>query len=112
MSRKQAIASMKKHNMDVSFLKEGINWKKFNSMVQDAIEYEYEWDYVESEGENGVRFDWSKGSMWVHPPADLLGDKIPASATGQIPPDKDVKKALKKLKINTRQIPSRTGYKK
>ena len=80
-------------------LKEGVNWRKFNSMVQKAVERAYDWEYVENEGQNGVRFDWKRRSMWVHPPADFLGDKVPASVTGKIPPSSSVKRALKKLKV-------------
>ena len=83
-------------------LKEGINWRRFNSKVQDAIEHEYEWDYVENEGQNGIRFDWKRRSMWVHPPAEFLGDKVPASVSGKIPPSNDVKRALKKLKVKVK----------
>ena len=60
--------------------------------VREELEYAYEWDYVEQEGADSVRFDWgrSKKSMWVHKNG---------KASGEIPKDNYLKKAMKKLGI-------------
>jgi len=60
--------------------------------VREELEYAYEWDYVEQEGGDSVRFDWGRGrkSMWVHKNG---------KASGEIPKDNHLKKAMKKLRI-------------
>ena len=60
--------------------------------VREELEYAYEWDYVEQEGADSVRFDWgrSKKSMWVHKNG---------KSSGEIPKDNYLKKAMKKLGI-------------
>ena len=60
--------------------------------VREELEYAYEWDYVEQEGADSVRFDWGRGrkSMWVHKNG---------KSSGEIPKDNYLKKAMKKLGI-------------
>ena len=60
--------------------------------VREELEYAYEWDYVEQEGADSVRFDWGRGrkSMWVHKNG---------KSSGEIPKDNYLKKAMKKLRI-------------
>jgi hypothetical protein len=60
--------------------------------VREELEYAFEWDYVEQEGADSVRFDWGRGrkSMWVHKNG---------KASGEIPKDNHLKKAMKKLRI-------------
>ena len=60
--------------------------------VREELEYAFEWDYVEQEGADSVRFDWgrSKKSMWVHKNG---------KSSGEIPKDNYLKKAMKKLGI-------------
>ena len=60
--------------------------------IRDELEYAFEWDYVEQEGGDSVRFDWGRGrkSMWIHKNGE---------ATGEIPRNSDLEKAMKKLRI-------------
>ena len=82
------------YNQDVDFglkeqkLREGVKLGD----VREELEYAFEWDYVEQEGADSVRFDWGRGrkSMWVHKNG---------KSSGEIPKDNYLKKAMKKLGI-------------
>ena len=56
------------------------------------LEYEYQWDYVESESRERHRFDWNNGeySFWLN--SDLTGK-------GQLPPEIKQKVIDKGIKI-------------
>ena len=69
-------------------LKEGFNFRK----IRSKLEYEYDWDYVEQEGRDRIRFDWKRGreSMWVNDDGSVEGD---------VPRDSGLKRQMKKLGI-------------
>ena len=68
-------------------LKERFNFKK----IRSELEYEYDWDYVEQEGRNVIRFDWGRGdSMWVNDDGSI---------DGHVPRDSGLKRKMKKLGI-------------
>ena len=70
-------------------LKEGFNFKK----IRSELEYEYDWDYVEQEGRNVIRFDWGRGdSMWVNDDGSI---------DGHVPRDSGLKRKMKKLGIKS-----------
>ena len=48
-------------------------------MMEDTrrYEYEYDWDYVESEGSDCTRYDWGGKSMWVYSNG-AIGGNIPS----------------------------------
>jgi len=56
------------------------------------LEYEHDWDYVESEGMDRHRFDWNNGeySFWLN--SDLTGE-------GQVPPGLKPKLVEKGIEI-------------
>jgi hypothetical protein len=69
-------------------LKEGFNFRK----VRDKLEYEYDWDYVEQEGSDSVRFDFDRNrdSMWIYKNGSIGGN---------VPRDSGLKRQMKKLGI-------------
>ena len=69
-------------------LKEGFNFRK----VRDKLEYEYDWDYVEQEGSDSVRFDFDRNrdSMWIYKNGSIGGN---------VPKDSGLKRKMKKLGI-------------
>ena len=69
-------------------LKEGFNFRK----IRTDLEYEYDWDYVEQEGRDRIRFDWDRNSdsMWVNKDG---------SVEGNVPRDSGLKRQMKKLGI-------------
>ena len=73
---------MEKHQLDERF-----NFRK----IRSELEYEYDWDYVEQEGRDRVRFDWGRGdSMWVNDDGSIEGN---------VPRDSGLKRKMKKLGI-------------
>lgn len=46
------------------------------TMDTRKYEYEYDWDYVESEGSDCTRYDWANGSrsMWVYSNGSIDGN--------------------------------------
>ena len=74
---------MEKHQLDERF-----NFRK----IRSELEYEYDWDYVEQEGRDRIRFDWKRGrdSMWINDDG---------SVEGNVPRDSGLKRKMKKLGI-------------
>jgi hypothetical protein len=64
--------------------------------VRDKLENEYDWTYVEEEGNSSIRFDYGEYSMWVNSDGTVNGT-IPKGG----PDAKYVEKALKELGINS-----------
>ena len=64
--------------------------------IRNELEYAFEWDYVEQEGGDSVRFDWGRGrkSMRVHKNGE---------ATGEIPRNIHLRKAMKRLGIRWKE---------
>ena len=62
--------------------------------ARDTLENEYDWTYVEQEGNSSVRFDYGDNSMWVNSDGTVSGN-VPTKGSDA----KYVKKALKKLGI-------------
>lgn len=67
---------------------------------RDELEALYDWDYVESEGPDVLRLDWSGGSAWVNA-SDKTGE-------GQAPPV--LKKWLKKNKYRWSDVREEAVY--
>ncbi len=53
--------------------------------VRDAVEQKYDWTFVESEGEDVVRFDYCGGSrsIWIYDTGEVVGDDSRAKAVRQ-----------------------------
>jgi hypothetical protein len=49
-----------------------VNEETFNNLL-DKLEDSFNWDYVESEGKNVVRFDYRDYSLWVYRGGDYDG---------------------------------------
>jgi len=60
--------------------------------AMDALENEYDWTYVEQEGEYAVRFDYGNASMWVNSDGSVSGT-VPTRGADA----KRVKAIIKKL---------------
>ena len=74
---------------------ESVNEGKIDlNKVRDTLENEYDWTYVEQEGNSSVRFDYGDNSMWVNSDGTVSGN-VPTKGSDA----KYVKKALKKLGI-------------
>ena len=73
------------------FINEGNTETEYVNLIW-WLEYEYEWDYVESEGRDRQRFDWNNGeySFWLN--SDLTGE-------GQLPPELKSKVEEKGIKL-------------
>ncbi len=67
-------------------INEGFNFRK----IRSELEYEYDWDYVEQEGGDSVRFDFGRDSMWVNKDGSI---------SGNVPKDSGLKRSMKKLGI-------------
>ena len=85
-------------NNQAGFIANWIAEQNLAEVKLEDIRYELEhgfntiWDDVELEGGDSVRFDWGRGkkSMWIHKNGE---------ATGEIPKNSDLEKAMKKLRI-------------
>ena len=70
-------------------LNERFNFRK----IRSELEYEYDWDYVEQEGRDRIRFDWNRlNSMWVNDDGSI---------DGHVPRDSGLKRKMKKLGIKS-----------
>ena len=45
------------------------------SQMRDDLEREIDWDFVEREGANVIRFDMGDNSVWVHSSGEIEGLK-------------------------------------
>ena len=74
------------------FIKENYSNKTDHVNLIWWLEYEYEWDNVESEGMNRQRFDWDNGeqSFWLN--GDFTGE-------GTLPPEIKQKVIDKGIKL-------------
>ena len=60
------------HAMPPGQFREEIEWGEWPGRPAN-----FEWNYVESEGPQDLRFDWKGGSMWYRaysPPGEVEGD--------------------------------------
>ena len=76
-----------------NFLNEGVNLRK----IEGELHRVYDFDGVESEGSNRLRFDYNNGRdhMWINDDGTVEGG---------VPKDNSVKKVIKKHKLTITRL--------